>query len=310
MEGFIGLTRSRITDGICSKSVALGRSEPQFELEGNDVTEVNSTKSEAVTEPGDPILYEVRDGIARITLNRPEQRNALSFTLLRQLREVFAVAKRDSAVRVVVLQGAGDAAFCAGMDLRDVGDGTSDFVSLHEDRGLFASLFTDLWEMGKPTIARVQGWALAGGFGLALSCDIVVASDRARFGAPEINVGLWPHMITVPLARAMPAKKVLELMMTGRIVGAEEGERLGFVSKLVAPDGLDAAVDEYAALFAQKSSSVMKLGRDAFYTVWDMPFVEALKYLHASLTLTASTNDAAEGISAFLEKRPPKWLDS
>ena len=256
-----------------------------------------------------PILIEVRDGVARITLNRPEQRNALSVPLLRQLRDELSRAKNDPAVRVVVLQGSGDAAFCAGMDLRDVGDSSQNFLSRHEEKGLFAALFTDLWDLGKPTIARVQGWALAGGFGLALSCDIVVASNQARFGAPEINVGLWPHMITVPLVRAMPPKKVLELMMTGRIIGAVEADQLGFVSKLVEAEQLDATVEEYATVLAQKSSAVMKLGRDAFYTVWDMPFVEALKYLHASVTLTVETQDSQEGISAFLDKRPPKWSD-
>lgn len=271
------------------------------------MTQHDSSEPSGMTGTKDPILYEVNEGVARITLNRPEQRNALSFPLLRELRGMLARAKLDPGVRVVVLQGSGDAAFCAGMDLRDVNDATEDLLTLHCDRGLFASLFSDLWELGKPTIARVQGWALAGGFGLALSCDIVVASDRARFGAPEINVGLWPHIITVPLVRAMPPKKVLELMMTGRIVGASEAESLGFVNKVVSPESLDSTVDEYASLLASKPSAVLKLGRDGFYSVWNMSSDEALRHLHVLLTLTAETEDAKEGINAFLEKRSPNW---
>jgi enoyl-CoA hydratase/carnithine racemase len=211
----------------------------------------------------------------------------------------------------VVLSGAGDEAFCAGADLGAMGggDGGADdgFLAVHAERGALAAVFEDMWHLGKPTVARVQGWAMAGGFGLALACDLVVASERARFGAPEINVGLWPYMITVPLVRSMPPKKALELMLTGRVVEAAEAERIGFVTRVVPHDGLDAAVDELAATLASKSPTVMKLGREAFYGVWDMAAPDALAHLHVMLTLTTQTEDAAEGISAFLEKRSPRW---
>ena len=179
----------------------------------------------------------------------------------------------------------------------------------HEARGQVAALFEDLWGLGKPTIARVQGWAMAGGFGLALACDLVVASERARFGAPEINVGLWPFMITVPLVRSMPPKKALELMLTGRRVDAAEAERIGFVTRVVAHHELDSAVEELATALASKPPAAMKLGRDSFYRTWDMETSSgaALDHLHAMLTLTNLTEDAKEGMAAFLEKRPPKW---
>jgi enoyl-CoA hydratase/carnithine racemase len=148
---------------------------------------------------------------------------------------------------------------------------------------------------------------MAGGFGLALACDLVVASDRARFGAPEINVGLWPFMITVPLIRSMAPKAALELMLTGRVVEADEGQRLGFVTRVVPHGELDAAVDDLSATLAAKSPAVMRLGRQSFYAVADMAAPEALAHLHAMLTLTNQTEDAAEGITAFLEKRPPQW---
>jgi enoyl-CoA hydratase/carnithine racemase len=257
------------------------------------------------------VLQDHAEGVARITINRPERRNAMSWGVMTGLREALAAAKADSGVRVVVLTGAGDEAFCAGADLGAMGgagDGADEgFLERHQSRGILADMFQDLWHLGKPTIARVQGWAMAGGLGLALACDLVVASERARFGAPEINVGLWPYMITVPLMRSMPPKKALELMMTGRVVTADEAERMGFVNRVVAHDGLDAAVDELAATLASKSPAVMSLGRDAFYGVWDMGASDALTHLHAMLTLTNQTDDAAEGISAFLEKRPPRW---
>src|SRR2546427_1624781 len=215
------------------------------------------------------VRYEVMGSVARVTIDRPERRNAMSFGVMEGLRDSVAAAKADDAVRVLVLTGAGEKAFCAGADLG--GGGIADGASAaHEGRGGLAEVFRDMWALGKPTIARVRGYALAGGFGLALACDFVVAAEDAQFGTPEVNVGLWPYMITVPLVRSMPPKRVLELMLTGRRVSAHEAERIGFVTRVVPVDELDAAVDELAATLAAKSPAVMKLGRDAFYSVWDM----------------------------------------
>jgi enoyl-CoA hydratase/carnithine racemase len=248
-----------------------------------------------------------KDGpVVTVTINRPAQRNALSPTVSRGLREALAAARQDDDARVVVLRGAGDRAFCAGADLSSLTQGAG-YLELHEARGEIAGLFEDLWALGKPTIARVQGYALAGGFGLALACDFLVAADDAVFGTPEIDVGLWPYMITVPLMRSMPPKKALELMMTGRRVGAVEAERIGFVNQVVSVDALDQTVDELAATLASKSSAIMRLGRRSFYEVWDSSAADALPLLHALLTVTAGTDDAAEGLAAFAEKRAPHW---
>ncbi len=254
----------------------------------------------------DELLYTVEGGVARVTINRPERRNAMSFEVIGELRARCRQAKDDANVRVVVLAGAGDQAFCAGADLGGM-VATAGFYDAHRARGELAGLFTELWELGKPTIARVQGFALAGGFGLALACDLVVASTNAQFGAPEINVGLWPYMVTVPMLRSMPPKKVLELSLTGRRVGAEEAAQIGFVNSVVGPDQLDASVDALAESLAAKSPAVMQMGRDAFYQVLGMNSREALGYLHALLTVTSMTEDAAEGMAAFAAKRPPVW---
>jgi enoyl-CoA hydratase/carnithine racemase len=252
------------------------------------------------------LLYDVADGVARISINRPERRNALSWDVIAQMRARAAEAKADPGVRVVVITGTGDKAFCAGADLGNMADGAS-FLELHEGRGGLAELFQELWALGKPTIARVHGYALAGGFGLAMACDLVVAADNAVFGTPEIDVGLWPYMITVPLTRSMPPKKALELMLTGRRVDATEAERIGFVTRVVPLADLDAAVDERATTLAAKSPAVMQLGRDSFYEVIDRSADEALALLHPLLTLTTLTEDAQEGIAAFAEKRAPQW---
>jgi enoyl-CoA hydratase/carnithine racemase len=178
---------------------------------------------------------------------------------------------------------------------------------VHDSRGELARLFRDMWELGKPIVARVRGYALAGGFGLALACDMVVAADDAQFGTPEIDVGLWPFMITVPLVRSMPPKVALELMMTGRRVDAAEALRIGFVNRVVPVAELDEAVATLAATLASKSPSIMKLGRDSFYAVLDQSAEDALRLLHPLLTVTSATEDAAEGIAAFAEKRAPVW---
>jgi enoyl-CoA hydratase/carnithine racemase len=254
----------------------------------------------------DEVLYESAAGVARVTINRSERRNAMSFGVMQGLRDAFGRARGDDDVRAVVLTGAGEKAFCAGADLG--GGGIADGgASAHDGRGLLADLFRDMWRLGKPVIARVRGYALAGGFGLACACDLIVASDDAVFGTPEINVGLWPYMITVPLLRSMPPKTALDLMMTGRRVSAEEGMRIGFVQRVVPAAELDATVDALAGELAAKSPIIMRWGRESFYRALEMDADAALAYLQGMLTATSQTEDAAEGVAAFAEKRAPIW---
>jgi enoyl-CoA hydratase/carnithine racemase len=252
------------------------------------------------------VRYEVDGAVARITIDRPERHNAMSFQVMQELAESLDLARVDDSVRVVVLTGAGERAFCAGADLGGIGSNAGP-TRMHEARGGPAAIFKALWHLGKPTIARVRGYCLAGGFGLALSCDFVVASEDSTFGAPEIDIGLWPYQITVPMIRSMPPKVALDLMLTGRKVKAAEGERMGFVSRLVPAADLDATVDELAATLAGRSAVVTRWGRNAFYRVVDMAGEDALDYLHAMLTVATHTDDAAEGLTAFAEKRKPKW---
>ena len=253
------------------------------------------------------LLVTLVGSVCEITINRPERRNAMSFAVMRGLRDVMVAARDDNEVRVVVLSGAGEQAFCAGADLGAITDNTS-FVDLHDARGALADVFRAMWSLGKPTIAKVRGFALAGGFGLACACDIVVAAVDAIFGTPEINVGLWPYMITVPLLRTMPPKFVLDLMMTGRRIDVYEAQRVGVVSRVVATAELAPAVRDLADELAKKSPIALRFGRESFFHALEMSDSDtALDYLQTMLTLTTNTDDAAEGVAAFAEKRAPNW---
>jgi enoyl-CoA hydratase/carnithine racemase len=156
-------------------------------------------------------------------------------------------------------------------------------------------------------VARVNGHALAGGFGLAIACDVTVCVDDAKLGAPEIGLGLWPMMISALLARVMPRKSAVELMLTGRVIDAHEAQRLGAVSRVVPRADLDRVVDEIVEALKAKSPATLMMGRDSFYGTADLDFDSALDRLQIGLTAVALSEDAAEGIAAFLEKREPRW---
>jgi enoyl-CoA hydratase/carnithine racemase len=252
------------------------------------------------------VRYQAAAPRATITIDRAEKRNAINVAVMTELRGAFYRARTDADVRVVVLTGAGDKAFSAGGDLGGF-TGDQSQVEQHLLRGTLADLFEDMTRLGKPVIARVNGHALAGGFGLMCACDLVVAADHATFGMPEINSGLWPHIITAVVRHAMPERKALELMMTGERIDAREAERWGLLNKVVPAAGLDAAVDELVASVASKSPLIMKLGKDSFYRSRDMSFREAMDYLHGQLTVNLQSEDVIEGVTAFLQKRTPQW---
>jgi len=253
------------------------------------------------------LLYLVEGGVARITINRPDRRNALSPDVVRELGAAFAAADADPAARVIVLTGAGDKAFSAGGDLGSGADGEEGFVGRHERGRRFAALFTTMAGLGTPIVARVNGHALAGGFGLMLGCDLTIAHDEVLVGTPEIDVGLFPMMIMATMARNVPRKRVLEMALLGEKVPAREAAAWGVFNRVVARADLDAAVDEVVGKLLAKSPAVLRLGRRAFYAMADMPFAAALEHLNAMLTVNTTAEDAMEGIVAFLSKRPPAW---
>ncbi len=251
------------------------------------------------------LRYEADGGRATITIDDPDRLNPLSNQTMRELTAVVQAAAADDAVRVIVITGAGNRAFSAGGDLS--GGFVDAPLADHGDRGALADLFRALRRSGKPVVARVNGHALGGGFGLAAACDIVVAADTATLGTPEIRVGLWPMMITAVLMAIVPRRALLELMLTGRRLSAGEACDLGIVNRVVSPDELDEAVDMLVADLLGKSPAALTLGKQAFYAVADLDFDSALDHLHGGLTAIAMTADAVEGVAAFGEKREPQW---
>ncbi len=244
--------------------------------------------------------------VATITLNRPEQRNPLSAGMLRDLVASFRWCQGESEIWVIVLTGAGDRAFCSGADLSSFGAGVPE-AEHHKERHVFIDLFLLMSELGKPIVGRINGHTLAGGMGLAGCCDVLIAVDTATFATPEINVGVWPMMITAVLARNLPRKVLLEMVMLGERWTATQMQSAGFVNRVVARELLDATVNEMADKLARKSPAVMRLGRDSFYHQQDMDFAPALDYLYAELLKVAMTEDSKEGVLAFFEKREPKF---
>ena len=254
----------------------------------------------------DEVLVGLDGAVATVTLNRPEQRNPLSATMMRDLRRALAWCKAEPAIGVVVLTGAGDRAFCAGADLSGFG-GDQSPVELHLGRRALAELFIEIAELGKPIVGRINGHALAGGFGLACACDLLVAVDTATFGTPEINVGVWPMMIQAVLSRNLPRKVLMEMVMLGDRWTATQLQQYGLVNRVVPADRLDEETTSLAQRLAEKSTAIMRLGRDSFYAQQDMDFRAALEYLHSLVTLVTLTEDSAEGRKAFFEKRPPQY---
>jgi 3-hydroxypropionyl-coenzyme A dehydratase len=253
------------------------------------------------------ILYDVDDlGVATITLNQPDTRNALSNELLSELIDAFESARDDDRARVVVLASSHDRVFSSGANL---GGFAGDVPLVHKHFGSerFVKLFRLIGELGKPTVCAAGGHVLAGSLGIALACDLVIAKEGAEFGTPEINVGAFPFMIMALIYRNVPRKKTNELLLLGERMSAADACEHGLVNKVVPPEQFDAAVREWAEKLAGKSPLIMRLGKDAMFRQMDMAFADAIEFLHSQLTIALSTEDIVEGVQAFFEKREPVW---
>jgi len=253
------------------------------------------------------VLYELAEmGVATITLNDPDTRNALSAELLGGLVAAFEQAREDDAVRCVVLASSHEKVFSSGANLAGFA-GDVPLVFRHFGTERFVELFKLIGGLGKPTICAARGHVLAGALGVALACDLIVASDEATFGTPEINVGAFPFMIMALIYRNVPRKKANELLLLGERWSAQDALAAGIVNKIVPADELDRAVSDWAEKLAGKSPVIMRLGKEAMRRQMDMGLEDALDYLRAQLTLALSTEDIVEGVTAFFEKRDPQW---
>ena len=257
--------------------------------------------------PTEKVLYGVDDrGVATITLNDPDTRNALSPELLGGLIEAFEQARDQEQVRCVVLCSSHEKTFSSGANL---GGFAAEMALVHKHFAgeRFVGLFKLIGDLGKPTICAARGHVLAGALGIALACDLILASEGASFGTPEINVGAFPFMIMALIYRNVPRKKANELLLLGERWNARQALEAGIVNRVVPDSELNAAVSEWSGKLAGKSPVIMRLGKEAMRRQLDMPLDDALDYLRAQLTLAQSTDDIVEGVSAFFEKREPVW---
>jgi enoyl-CoA hydratase/carnithine racemase len=255
-----------------------------------------------------PVLLEESDrGVLRLTLNRPDARNALSVALISALREALARAATDPKVRVVVIAGSGPA-FCAGHDLRE--------LRTDPQRKTYERIFAQCSELmlaivrlPKPVVAEVHGVATAAGCQLVATCDLAVAAADARFATPGVNIGLFCSTPMVALTRAVGRKAAMEMLLTGKLIDAETAQAIGLVNRVVPREGLRDAVDGLAREIASKSALTVKIGKEAFYRQAELDLAAAYRYAAEVMTANMLARDAGEGIDAFLAKREPLWQD-
>jgi enoyl-CoA hydratase/carnithine racemase len=253
----------------------------------------------------DPVLVE-RGPVATVRLNRPERRNALDLPTITRLTAVVGDLAADPGVRVIRLTAVGDRAFCAGADLHEV-ENLAGVEGYRRYFGGLATLLDLLYRCPKPVVAAVFGFTLAGGMGLAAGADLLWAADDTVFGLPEIGIGLFPMVVMAAIGRHIGRRRTLELALSGQRIDAATAERWGFVNRVVPRAALEEDSLAYCARLADQSPLIMELGKEAYGQMADMPYPAALRYLREMVSLVALSDDAAEGIRAFWEKRPPRW---
>ncbi len=252
------------------------------------------------------LVLEHEDAVATVTINRPKARNALNTPALAELGQVFRELAGDGSVRVVVLRGAGDTAFSAGADLKEVA-ALGDLPARRRYFGALAELLETIHRMPQPVVARVAGFALAGGMGLATGCDFVLAADNAEFGLPEITLGLFPMVVMAPILRLCGPRAAVELALGGERIGARRASELGLVTRVIPLSELDSEVRRLTRRLRGFSPLAMALGKQAIYRSASMDYVGALTYLKEMTVLVSAGEDLAEGVGAFLGKRPPEF---
>jgi enoyl-CoA hydratase/carnithine racemase len=254
------------------------------------------------------VKREIKEKTGWIILSREERRNALNPEMLEEILFSLNEFDNNNELLSIVITGSGEKAFCAGMDMAGGEAAQLSPLERHEIQRKFVRVFKTIKELRKPLIARVNGVALGGGFGLMCGCDIVIAAEDVQCGTPEINLGLFPYIIMATLMRCTTnQKKLLEMMFTGERITAMEAKSLGFINEVVKREDLDNKIEEITSKINKKSPAILRLGRRAYYTMRDMEYENALEYLSSMLALNMQAEDMLEGIMAFMQKREPQW---
>jgi methylglutaconyl-CoA hydratase len=255
----------------------------------------------------DCVLYEVKNRVALITLNQPASRNALSEAVTEALRAALRAAQQSPDVTAILLTGAGET-FSAGGDLREFRQKLSQpSLQVYDEGKSSSDLFKELGALRKPLIGAVNGSAFGGGCGLACACHVVIASDRAKFGCTEVNLGLFPMVILPAVRRAVGDRKARELCITGAVLTAEQAREIGIVSKVVPAASLAEEAWTLASKVASFSSVALRVGLEGFALTTDMEYAKAVDHLNTLRVVAFQTEDLLEGATAFLEKRSPQW---
>jgi enoyl-CoA hydratase/carnithine racemase len=251
------------------------------------------------------LLRQVQDGVATLTLNRPDARNALSMALMGEMLEALRALGEEKSVNVVIVAAAGPG-FCAGHDLKELGSKPSREI-YHSVFQRCGELMQTIVALPKPVIAQVHGIATAAGCQLVATCDLAVAAEEARFATPGVNIGLFCSTPMVALSRAVPNKQAMEMLLTGEMISASRAREIGLINRVVPASELASATMALARQIAGKSPLVVKIGKEAFYAQKEMGLANAYDYASEVMTTNMMARDAAEGINAFIEKRPPVW---
>jgi len=251
------------------------------------------------------ILYEVKDEVAHVTINQPEKMNRLRFRDMLSIVECLEKAANDPEVKVLLLKGAGEKAFCAGASIDEFEQASA--AESAKNLEAYAQLCRAFLDLSKPSIAMIRGYALAGGCGLAMLPTFSIASEKAVFGLPEIKIGFWPMMVMAILFRTVGRKKGLELICTGDFIDAREAERIGMITRAVPDEDLESYVKQLIEKLRKMSISTLQSGLQAYRDTLDMEYDVALNYLRDKAAILSTTHDAVEGTRAFVEKRTPKW---
>jgi len=252
------------------------------------------------------VLYSVEDGVASITINRPEQRNALNPAVLRGIREGLRNAVETRAARVITITGSGDKVFCAGADLKAA---LSNAEGQGFGRGDFRQLLLEIYRCPKPTVALARGHVMAGGMGIVLACDLGLACDDIHFSTPEIHVGMFPMMVLALLYRHLGRKKATEMLFLGERIPAPEAMQLGIVNHVFPRKEFEEGAAAFVAKISEKSNAILRLGKEAITTIEDGGLGKSLEQLETALARVMATEDSKEGMRAFVEKRKPRWID-
>ncbi|KAA9027055.1 enoyl-CoA hydratase/isomerase family protein [Niallia endozanthoxylica] len=254
------------------------------------------------------ILVDIQDHVATITLNRPEKHNALTGDMMEDFVSILNELNQNSDVRVLLVTGAGEKSFCSGADLGGMSENNDQHILTYKKHvSKYKNCLLAIHQLKKPIVAAVNGYALAGGLGLAAVCDITLAKESALFGAPEINVGLWGMMISAPLIRTIGSKKTYELFYTGKKITAFEAKEIGLVNTIYPDNELIEEATQFARQLAKRNPTALTLGREAMQMIQGMDYEKSLNYLRDQVVILGETEDSKEGMNAFLEKREPVW---